>query len=84
MAGCLGVDPRPYSVRKLFWMYEGRTDREDDHVRYLVASIYNTVSTKKWFTPDDLKPKDLNAESEPMTGDQVVSIGSSFGICTIG
>lgn len=42
MAGVLGVDPGPFSIRELYWMAEGRRTSQWDHTALLAATVLNS------------------------------------------
>lgn len=85
MAGYVGVDPRPFTLRKLFWMYDGKHDVEDGNTRSIMAAVYNTVS-KKWIKPGDfITEKVKQARSQKVTEeDQVMSLGIALGVVKVG
>lgn len=85
MAGYVGVDPTPFTLRKLCWMYDGRHDVEDGNTRSMLAAIYNTVS-KKWIKPSDFVAEKVTEDQahEMSEEEKVMSMGIAFGVCKVG
>lgn len=86
MAGKMGVDPAPWSLRELFWMFEGWNDTrdadlkgQDNGLRSLLAAIINTVSTKP-IKPSDLKHEGEEEPEEVMTEEQALGMFMLFGL----
>jgi len=57
MAGAIGIDPGPLSLRELTWMYVGTARMQWDHTANIVAAIINAHSRKgKGVDPNKLNP----------------------------
>lgn len=80
MAGRLGIDPAPLSIRELFWMFDGRYESQDAGLRSIIAAIINTVSTKPVKPSDLVHEKTGNDEEEVMTEDQALMLFLSMGL----
>jgi hypothetical protein len=83
IAGRLGLDPAPLSMRELFWMLDGRHDHDDAALRSVIAAIINTVSTKP-VKPSDLVYEKTGADDEVMTEEQAKALFVLMGVCTNG
>lgn len=84
MAGRLGVDPAPYSLRELIWMFSGCHDYEDSALRSVIAAIINTVATKP-VKPSDLVYESTGEEDEQvMSEEQAKSLFILMGVCSSG
>jgi hypothetical protein len=58
MAGCIGVDPGPLSLRELLWMFEGACREHWGHTSNLMALIANANRDPKKGKP--FKATDFN------------------------
>lgn len=82
----MGADPAPWSLRELFWMFEGWSDTreadmkgQDNALRSILAAIINTVATKP-IKPSDLKYEGEEQADEVMTEDQALGMFMLFGL----
>ncbi len=46
VAGALGLDPRPYSLRELFWLFEGRDRQQWMHTAAINATLSASSGAK--------------------------------------
>ncbi len=46
VAGLLGVDPMPFSLRELNWMLETKTDLNRKHLECLLDAIYQSMANQ--------------------------------------
>lgn len=84
MAGRMGIDPAPYSVRELYWMFDGRHGHDDAALRSVLAAIINTVATNP-VKPSDLKyEKPASDDDDVMSEEQAKSLFVLMGVCTNG
>jgi len=88
MAGKMGADPAPYSLREWFWRFEAWDDvrqadlkGNDNALRSILAAIINTVA-KTPVKPSDLKPEE-EREPREMTEDDVLALGVMMGVCNV-
>ena len=47
LAGIVGVDPKPFTLKKLFWMAEAKERSEWNRFSVLIAKLHNVNQTKK-------------------------------------
>ena len=80
MAGRLGMDPAPFTIRELFWMFESCHDSHDAALRSVIAAIINTVSTKP-VKPSDLVYENTGDTDDVMTEEQAKSFFVLMGVC---
>tara|TARA_R110002020_G_C15760684_1_gene727065 strand:- start:28 stop:429 length:402 start_codon:yes stop_codon:yes gene_type:complete len=46
IAGALGIDPNPYSLKELFWLYEGRDRQQWMHTASITATLSASAGAK--------------------------------------
>lgn len=47
MAGIIGIDPGPFTLRQLVWMAEGRRDLFWEHTAHVLCYLYNAHRNPK-------------------------------------
>ena len=55
VAGMLGVDPNPLTLRELLWMLKGRNKIQWQHTSELLAMIHNAHFTER-ITAQEINP----------------------------
>jgi len=74
LAGAVGVDPGPFTLRELFWMAEGHDRHEWGRASSLMAMIANAHKGKKgrWVRPAQLNPYERDRPPGiPLTTDNI-------------
>ena len=72
MAGILGVDPGPLTLRELVWMYAGRRREQWLHTAHVMALLANchrdSKRMRRPFDVADFLPHDLKTTVRRVTG----------------
>lgn len=88
LAGYLGLDPGPYSLRQLFWMAEGRRSQEWSRTSTLCALIANVNRDSRRrsvpfsfydFLPGDLQKSFGKPRDRTFTKSDLHALKSMFG-----
>ena len=57
IAGVLGVDPEPFTLRELWWMIGGKDKKDWGVLSVICATMYNASGfSKKVVSPDEFNP----------------------------
>ncbi len=89
LAGAVGLDPRPCTLRQLLWAYQGRARFEWSHTSALWAPLVNAIRDPKLkrepWQPDDVNPFDAQTgelkrsrDRGGMSGDDLKQLRGMF------
>ncbi|MGE0606565.1 MAG: hypothetical protein AB7O62_05500 [Pirellulales bacterium] len=81
LAGIVGVDPSPFTLRELAWMAEGRQRESWNHTSQVLAMLFNAHRDRQKTqaaVPADFHPlsKKKRASDEPLPAD--ISVLKTF------
>ncbi len=76
LAGIVGVDPGPLTLRELCWMVDGRQRDQWNHTAQILAMLYNAfrASHARPLAPADFHPL-LKKPSATVTLEELVKLG---------
>ena len=72
LAGIVGLDPGPFTLRELVWMAEGRRRELWDHTASLLALLYNVnrdPRRSRAMRPEDFHPLRRPSKTETVKAD---------------